>query len=219
MSANQITPIKSSEIVFSGFKLSDKGLEAIDQPTFEQWVECGNFIQKSSESVHFWIGDWLNYGEVKYGETYRKAAEIIGYSMKTLKNDKWVASRVPPERRSDKLSFSHHETVADLDPEEQEELLKEAQEKKINNENFRKIVAQRDLPVSKKEEPKVETSRARDDLEDVVKISTLNSQLLAAIDSCNFDNLPVKARDELLKNLKKTYDRITGLMMRYTDDE
>ena len=38
--------------------------------------------------MHFWIGDWLNYGERKWGEKYKEALEKTGYDYQTLRNDK-----------------------------------------------------------------------------------------------------------------------------------
>jgi len=47
----------------------------------------------------WWVGDWLNYGEARYGEMYSQAIEITGYASQTLADAKWVASRIEPSRR------------------------------------------------------------------------------------------------------------------------
>lgn len=77
--ASSITLTEEKDIIYSGFKLHKNGLQAIGNPTFEQWQECGEFIKKSNGAVHFWIGDWLNYGEQKWGEMYTQVLDETGF--------------------------------------------------------------------------------------------------------------------------------------------
>ena len=124
--------IKQNEMEISSFKLLKNGLEAIGNPSFEEWMKAGDWIKQCHGAVHFWIGDWLNYGESKYGETYTQAMDTTGYDYQTLSNDKWVANRIGLSRRRDDLSFEYHKIVADLLPNEQEEFLNKAIENKWN---------------------------------------------------------------------------------------
>lgn len=149
---------KNNQLVVSSFQLTKTGLIAIGNPTFEQWSSCGEFIKNANGAVHFWIGDWLNYGERKYGEMYTQAIDETKYEYGTLSNDKWVASRIEPSRRRENLSFSHHQEIANLEPEEQEELLNLAEDQRLNRTNFRKVVGnyklKLDLPELSEEEIK-----------------------------------------------------------------
>ncbi len=142
--------ITTQELVFSSFKMSKNGLEAVGEPTFDEWLKAGEFLTNANGAVHFWIGYWLNYGEHKFGETYAQAIDETGYSYGTLANDKWVASRVDQSRRREGLTFSHHQEIADLMPEDQEKMLDLAQEHKLNSKGFRNEVRaykmQLDLP-------------------------------------------------------------------------
>ena len=65
----------SKDILVSGFVLHKYGIEASGEPTFEQWLECGDFVKKVNSANHFWIGDWINYGEHKWGEIYSQALD------------------------------------------------------------------------------------------------------------------------------------------------
>jgi hypothetical protein len=69
------------------------------------------------------IGDWILYGNAKFGERYTRAATITGYDAQTLMNMVYVASKFEISRRREALSWSHHESVAALDREEQERWL------------------------------------------------------------------------------------------------
>lgn len=162
---------QTRELEYSSFRLSQTGLEPIGDPTLEQWIECGAFINKSERAVHFWIGDWLNYGEKAWGDRYAEALEKTRYEYKTLRNDKWVASRVPSERRRPELSFDHHAAVAEFSAEEQEDLLADAVAYGVNNERFRKYVKERDISLIDKS-----VSRAQD------KPSPIELLLDAALD-------------------------------------
>lgn len=127
----------NNELVYSGFKLLKNGLEAIGQPTFEQWSECGEFIKKSNSAMNFWIGDWLNYGKAKYGETYSQAIHETDFEYGTLANAKYVSSKIEPSRRRENLSFAHHQELASLPIDKQDKWLKKASEDNLTREELR----------------------------------------------------------------------------------
>ncbi len=83
--------------------------------TFEQWQEVGRKLQTVSGSVRWWVGDWLNEGERRYGETYTQAIEVTGNKLQYLKDCKWVAAAVEKSLRKDNLTWTHHSYVAKLD--------------------------------------------------------------------------------------------------------
>jgi len=129
---------EASEITVSSFILAKNGLIPIGKPTFEQWQECGRFIRKAEGAVHFWIGDWVNYGEPNFGEKYTQALEETGFDYDTLRHDAYVASHVDLCRRRHNLSWAIHAEVAPFEPEEQEELLKKAEELRLTRKELRK---------------------------------------------------------------------------------
>jgi len=121
---NKLIVINSeNDLEYSGFKLHKIGLEAIGDPSFDQWQECGQFIQKASGSVSLWLGDWLNYGEKKWGEKYAQAIEETGLEYGTLRDASWVASKIDLSIRNDNLTYQHHREVATLEPDKQKEVL------------------------------------------------------------------------------------------------
>jgi len=54
------------------------------------------------------------------------AARITGYDAHSLRNMVWISSRFEPSRRRDNLTWSHHASVATLDPDAQNEWLDRA---------------------------------------------------------------------------------------------
>jgi len=101
--------------------------------TFEQWYEVGQTLQTIKGSINWWIGDWLNYGEFAYGETYAQAIEVTGAEYQHLADCKWVAGRVPRDVRLPELSWSHHRAVSKLvDPDDQLHVLNVAAERHMN---------------------------------------------------------------------------------------
>lgn len=125
----------SHEIEYSGFRLTPSGVLPVGQPTYKQWEEVGKFISRCEQAVHFWIGDWLNYGEMTYEEFSQELDDRWNY--KTLANDKYIASKIPFSRRREKLSYSHHAEVAPLEPREQEEWLDKAEKNEWTRERLR----------------------------------------------------------------------------------
>ena len=109
--------------------------------TFEEWQDVGRKLKAARSTIHWLLGDWLNYGERRWGEVYTQALEETPYAYQTLRNDKFVAGRVDLSRRRDKLSWSHHEAVADLEPDVQDKLLDVAEAMSLNRDEFRKEIA------------------------------------------------------------------------------
>lgn len=72
------------------------------------------------------MGDWLRFGNEKWGEKYSQAARITGYDRKSLRNMAWVASRFEPSRRRRELTFGHHAIAAPLAPDDQDRWLDRA---------------------------------------------------------------------------------------------
>ncbi len=119
--------VAQTNTVQASFAFHRNGITPVGDPTFEEWLSCGEFIKNADKSVHFWIGDWLNYGEAKWGQMYEQAMEQTSFDYQTLRNDKYIASRIDLSRRRDKLSFGHHAEVASYEPHEQELLLERAE--------------------------------------------------------------------------------------------
>lgn len=122
--ANDLLP---RDLIISSFRLQKNGLTPVGKPTFDEWIQCGRFIKNAEQSVQFWIGDWLVFGEKTYGKVqYEQAISQTGLDYQTLRNYKWVAASVPLSLRRDTLSFHHHAEVAKLEPRLQTYLLNKA---------------------------------------------------------------------------------------------
>lgn len=119
-----------------GIRFEATTLTLPDTITFDEWATVGSFLRYAESAVRWWLGDWLAYGEHRWGEKYAQALDMTDYEYGTLANTKYVAEHVAPERRREKLSFSHHQTVAHLDPEEQDKMLDEAEK---NGHTVRKL--------------------------------------------------------------------------------
>jgi hypothetical protein len=88
-----------------------------------QWVAVGRRLGGISRSNQWWLGDWLRYGNAKWGEKYAEASRITGYDVRSLTNMASLAACFEISRRRDNLSWSHHAVVAALDPDEQDRWL------------------------------------------------------------------------------------------------
>jgi hypothetical protein len=97
-----------------------------------EWAAQGRRLGVIGRGAGWWIGDWLRYGNEKFGERYVRASKITGYGVQTLMNMVYVASRFEPERRRESLSFSHHAEVAAIDPEAQDRWLERAAQERLS---------------------------------------------------------------------------------------
>lgn len=122
------------------FIATPKGLIVKGDVPFEAWAAYGQALQLVQEAVHWILGDWLQYGEERYGEKYAQALDATSFSYGTLRNDRWVASRIEPARRRDDLSWSHHQEVSSLEPEQQDFYLEEAERQGWSKRELREAI-------------------------------------------------------------------------------
>ena len=108
-------------------RLTACGLLLCGDISFEEWERIGVALQSIAAMIQFAVGDWINYGERKWGERYAQAIEDTEAQYQTLRNQRYVAAHVPLSRRRDKLTYSHHAEVAALDANDQERFLIEAE--------------------------------------------------------------------------------------------
>ena len=95
--------------------------------TLADWTRQGRCLGSVGRACGWWIGDWIRYGNARYGEKYETAARLTGYDVQSLMNMAYVASRFEISRRREKLSFSHHAELAALPPDAQERWLDRAE--------------------------------------------------------------------------------------------
>lgn len=123
-----LTTTESVDLASLG-RWSRAGLDLPESTTFEQWCAIGEQLRAVEQSVMWWIGDWLRFGERKYGETYAQAIDATGFSQQTLMNAKWVASRYgQTSLRRENLTFGHHAVAAALPTLEREHVLQAAED-------------------------------------------------------------------------------------------
>lgn len=116
----------------TGCRFLPTRLELDEDIEFEQWERIGEFLWTLEEGVQWWLGDWLNFGERKYGETYAQAAAVIPYKVETLHNAAYVAARFEFSSREENLSWGHHKAVVGLESEDRRELLSKASAEQWN---------------------------------------------------------------------------------------
>ena len=100
--------------------------------SLQEWSQSGRRLGIIGRGTGWWIGDWVNYGNARFGERYVRAARITGYDVQTLMNMVYVASRFERTRRRQNLSFSHHAELAALDPAEQDYWLERAEAERLS---------------------------------------------------------------------------------------
>ena len=105
----ELVQTKTGELsFFDSAEMSKTALVLQENLSFERWQSIGEHLKTIEGAVMWWIGDWLNYGESKYGEMYSQALEITDYDQGTLQNAKWVASKYESSYRYEDLSHTHH---------------------------------------------------------------------------------------------------------------
>lgn len=106
---------KNGALDFSALGFTKVGYRPTANCTWADWVNAGHLIRAIDRFKNFAIGDWLNGGEQKWGDTYTAAlSEFEWGSLAKLQKLAWVSRAVPMENRRDDLTWSHHAAVAKL---------------------------------------------------------------------------------------------------------
>lgn len=86
----------------------------ISDSDYETWEAIVERALRLGRGVQWAVGDLLNYGEDKFGETYAQAVTLDGYESSTIQRWKFVSRMISREIRSEMLSFSHHAEIAGI---------------------------------------------------------------------------------------------------------
>jgi DNA modification methylase len=141
--SNSIMLIKEKQLATADVKLSKTGMEIDGSLAYTEWESLGEELTEIEGAVQWWIGDWINYGEKEYGETYTQALDETGLDYQTLRNEKWVSSEIELSRRRDNLSWSHHAEIARLETEEeQDKFFNDAEKEKWSVQNLRREISE-----------------------------------------------------------------------------
>ena len=123
------------------FSITPTGIQFNEELSFDEWDALGQKLAPIGKSIGFIIGDWINYGEGRYGEKYEDAIKRTGMAYQTLRDFAYVARKVELSFRNDKLDFVHHRVVAKLkSPEEQQHWLKMAVKHKLGKRRLQKSI-------------------------------------------------------------------------------
>lgn len=104
---------------------SNQSLIFSKEMTFDEWEEIGKRFGNGLESLAWYIGDWLVFGEGSFKkrvstEAYEAAIKATGLAHKTLRNNAVVCRKFPPGKRVPGLSFGHHCELAAIPDDERE---------------------------------------------------------------------------------------------------
>jgi hypothetical protein len=119
--------------------------------TVDEWQRFGPRIGLLSKSTNWWLGDWVRFGQRRYDQRYRAAAELTGYDEQTLMNLAYVANRFAISRRRETLSWSHHAEVAKLESESQDFWLNRAEQDQLSVRKLRTQIREAERRLTRSE--------------------------------------------------------------------
>ena len=197
--------------------VTSTGWQAPHFMDFDEWAKEGRRLRAVHNGVLWAVGDWLNWGEAKWGERYTQAVEATGYAQSFLQNVKWVAAKFTPDQRRNGLSFSHHSEVASLEPETAQAFLTVAEHDGMSTADLRSRV--KEAKAAKKREGKEDSPKlskvelAVDDLDR--RLRAVREVLIdPAYSSLDFV-AAIKERDDresITRTIRETADDLNNLL-------
>lgn len=147
--AAQLSIFDERPIELPGVRLCARRVEFND-PTLEECVNALGLAYAAEESSAFWIGDLWNYLEGQAGwreQLPQKLADLgVEYAVQTFYNSGSVARKVTGRARQAAPSFGHASVVADLEDDEQVELLERARDEGLSVRELMNVKRQRKRP-------------------------------------------------------------------------
>jgi hypothetical protein len=104
-----------------GFMSTVNGLIVDGQPELEKWSPVGVKLRVQERGTQFRLGDFYNELLARFGDDMWNIIDASeGWSLKTIENYGWLASRIKlANRRMDRLGVRHHQLVAPLTEKQQ----------------------------------------------------------------------------------------------------
>ena len=123
------------------FSITPTGIQFNEELSFEEWDDLGQKLAPIGKSIGFIIGDWINYGETRWGNKYEEALGRTGLAYTTLAHYAYVARRVQFCFRKQNLDYTIHATVAKIkDPTEQQHWLDMAEKHSLGKRRLQKSI-------------------------------------------------------------------------------
>jgi hypothetical protein len=119
-------PAPPPKISIGPFQFTSVGVRFSGKPELPEWKGPLQFALWCQRAGPWWIGDLLNAGEDRFGESFSQSCEGA-VSAEMLNRYASVARRVPIENRVASLSWTAHSMVARLPVDVQKRLLLEAE--------------------------------------------------------------------------------------------
>jgi hypothetical protein len=107
----------------AGMKWDGLGLVLPEDLSQKDWEKFGLGLVAVSASFAWVIGDWVNAGDQKYGQTYTQMAALSGWDEDTCKQYAFTAANVLRDDRNPHVFHAHHRLVASLPAKDQRKLL------------------------------------------------------------------------------------------------
>jgi hypothetical protein len=119
-----------------------------EDTSFSDWEDIGKKLKNVEGAVQFWIGDWINFGERKWGDKYQFVHDELGFSYDYISQIASVSKKFPGNSvagngiegtptRHENLSFSHHVEVATIPGPVAERLLIKAETENLSKRELR----------------------------------------------------------------------------------
>ena len=87
-------------------KIQSISLDLKDDLEYEEWVEIGEALTNQAKHIMWWLGDWWNYGDRKYGELASQALDF-GIPYSTFSNAAYVANKIPLKEKEFQNYLGH----------------------------------------------------------------------------------------------------------------
>lgn len=125
-----LSPKSKGDLDFpDGVKLTKVGMAFRDDLPHYAWRKMAPLfrlahddLERKSTRIAFALGDWINFGDSKYGEKYAQAVAETGFSEGHLADVASIARKFESSVRTELLHLQHYRTVRAL-PEEDRRLL------------------------------------------------------------------------------------------------
>lgn len=108
-----------------------------------EWLKLGVLLLAVGRNINWWVGDWLLFGEHRYGDQYAQGVSLLQLDENTLRQWAWTCKVFPPEKRRWDVPFSQYHNmarVAQIAPQQADAFMDVVQEKGLTVSETRSMV-------------------------------------------------------------------------------
>lgn len=128
--------------LFECFEMLENGVTVHGEPSLSQYQSCVDFVERTHKASGWWLVDLIEYGDSRldFKDMVDAILDHEAITESTKKQYRYLGKALPHDNRVEGVPFGHHQVVAGMEPEDQQEWLERSRERGWSQGDLRKEI-------------------------------------------------------------------------------